>query len=79
MSVIHNFKKRPSQKYLAQRRVSFAKYGEIEHVGPHDSVNIEVMNAHKGVTTVSVSGKDFLRKLQERTTKSGVKVLIFEF
>lgn len=81
-TVIHKFKKRPSAKNLARRSVSFAAVGEVEHVGPNDLVVIDVVSGQFGnnVTTVTVTGDEFLNGLQEKTAKkSGTKVLIFGF
>lgn len=77
--VVHTFKKRPGAKYLAKRRVSFSATGEVEHVRDEDKVNI-VISTPSGETNVELTGKEFLRKLQDRTVKTtGKKIFILEF
>lgn len=80
MIAIHTFKKRPGKQYLAQRRVSFLAAGEVDHVREKDTVHIEVYTGINGqVTNLTMSGKEFLANLSDKTSSKGVKIKVLQF
>lgn len=71
-------KKRPTAKHLANRRVSFAATGEVDHIREEDDVSL-IVATKSGQTYVNMTGKQFLKSLVHRSAKDGTKLLILEF
>lgn len=87
IAVVHNFNKRPSSKNASNRSLSF-QVDETALVADSDTVKIKVtveyasaLGGNGGyVVDISLSGKDFLRKLEDKKSKTnGKDYFVFKF
>lgn len=79
MSITHIFKKRPSERYIESRTVSFAADSEIKYISLDDRVMIDVYTSESTKIRIVVSGEEFLNNLTNRTSRDGTSLKIFKF